>query len=305
MPIDISPLTPTKQLSGFASRNQDLLEELGIQIASGIKYQSYGGFAKEGNLEKLLSINASLEGFDSFKRSNNAAIARVRSAREAVDQIQNIASDVAQLITNRRNSASGSSIAVDLLGQAALERIASNLNVQFDGRFLFAGSKINTRPVENIFTSNVNSDTGEVNARYYNGDSVKPVVRSSSTEEVEYGILANETAFQQLIGAVHLAIEGHNDSDDSLLADAMDMVNSAISNIASIRSTASTTLQRLEGINQVLADAETLNFEDKTDISATDIVEATTQMAAGEATLQAVYIALNRITRLSLTNFIS
>lgn len=304
MPIDISPLTPERQLSIFAQRNQRNLQDVGVEIATNLKYQSFDGYSEEGNLEKLLSLDSTLTGIEAFQRSNTNVLSRVDTTIQVVNQIQDIANSFRNDLLNR-NDVTEDAIELGLIGESALDRIASNLNITFDGRYLFAGSKVDTRPVVDIQTTNINPQDGSYNSRYYEGDSLISVLRNNTGEEIEYGVLANEEAFQQLIGSIHLAIDGHTNDDESTIDDAIDLIDTAIGNLVAVNASVRSSRKLILESQITLESSYNLVFDIRTEIANTDLPEATTRMAAGEANLQAIYIALNRITRLSLANFIN
>lgn len=303
MTIDLTNSTSARVVLNLANQNQDLLKQVSIQIAGGKKYQSFKGFAEEGNVESFISFQASFSKTNTFIQSNEIIRARVDTTSQAISQLQDIASDVSNLIAQRRNSASGQNIAFDIQANSILDRISEKLNTQFDGRFVFAGTKTNTQPVQNIHTSNINSD-GTPLATYYNGDSSVPSVKISDSQDLEYGILGNDISFRQLIGAVHLAIDGDTNNDDEKLGQAMEMINNAVSNLTSVRAKTLASRESLDQADAVHLDVSNLVAENLNKISETNIVDATTRMSELQATIQATYLAYTRLSGLRLANFL-
>jgi flagellar hook-associated protein 3 FlgL len=305
MTIEIKNATPTQLLLNYATQQKDSLAEVSIQISSGNKYNDFEGFANEGNVERYLSYSSSSQFTTSFLQSNNVISSRIGTMSKTLDQLQDIASNLSQLIAQSRNSASGSDIPVDVLGKSMLDDIAGKLNIKFDGRYLFSGTKSDTPPVSNV-QSNTIADDGTPTASYYAGDSEKASIKISNSEELEYGVAGNETGFQQLIGAVHLAITGHNDgNNDETLGKAMDMVSEAISNLASVRSTLGSAQNTINEANATHNATDLLVKENLKDISQTNIVDATTKMSELQATLQATYLAFQRLNQLRLANYLN
>ena len=70
---------------------------------------------------------------------------------------------------------------------------------------------------------------------YYQGDGVELSARVSETQEVRVGFAGNRQGFQELIGALKAAIEGHLTDDRSLLEDALSLATSAIDQINAYR----------------------------------------------------------------------
>jgi flagellar hook-associated protein 3 FlgL len=305
MPIDTTPLTPTKLLTNFALKNQTALQDVSIAIASGQKHQDYAGYAQDGTLEQLLNLDASLSHLASFTTSINVATTRATSTRDSIDKITTVASNFIQSVTQALNGASGSVIPIQSIGTEALNEIATALNIQFDGRYLFAGSKINTEPVQNIQNSNINYDSEATNSGYYHGDTDIAGVRVNEDQNVSYGVLASNPAFQEVVGAIHLAMQAFGQGDTTKLGHAEDQLTASINDLASLRGGVSLTIQSLNDASQTVSDATNSLSNSKTTIANTDIVNATTDMSWRQANLQALYLALDRITKLSVVYYMN
>jgi flagellar hook-associated protein 3 FlgL len=303
MAIEIKTATATQMVLNLASQKQEQLADVSIQISSGNKFRDFEGFANDGNVERFLSLSSSSQLSDSFTQSNNVINARIGTMSKTLDQLQDVASNLSQLIAQRRNAASGDNIPVDVLGKSMLDDVAGKLNIKFDGRYLFAGTKSDTKPVPDVQISNIVD--GEATASYYAGNSDKASIKISNSEELEYGIAGDEAGFQKLIGALHLAIEGHNNNDDDLLGQAMDMVNDAVSDLASIRSTLGSAQNAITEANATHSQTELLVKQNLVNISQTNIVEATTKMSELQATVQATYLAFQRLNQLRLSNYLN
>jgi flagellar hook-associated protein 3 FlgL len=304
MGIEIKSLTPTQLILQLASKQQDELQKVSTQIASGNKHTDFRGFAETGDVERFVSLNQAMSSTTAFLQSNNVVSARITTMDQTVDQLQSIASDVAQLIAKRRNSASGEDVALTAQGQSILDNIAGRLNIKFDGSYLFSGTKTDTAPVVNIQNDPLDSSNGAT-ALYYHGDSTQASIKISNSQEIQYGINANDQGFQELIGAVHLAINGDQENSDSKLALAMDMINNSIQNLASVRAQLGLAKQNIDEANATHNDTKLLVTQNLINVSQTNIVEATTHMSEIQATLQATYIAFQRLNTLRLSNYLN
>lgn len=306
MSLDISSPSPTQLVLKMATDNQEKLQKVSIQIASGNKNENFKDFAKDATTENFLSFKASLGDIETHIRANDSSIARAKTADAAINEMQGLASDLAALIAQKRNGATGSEVNLNLEVGGILSKLEGKLNIKFDGRFLFAGSKTNTRPINDITVSNIDNSgpvpvaTGD----YYMGDEEKPTARSSDSEEVEYGILGNNTAFKSLIGAAHLAISGETNDSDITLQNALSMVDTAINELASTRATGLIAIDRMQKSNASHTNAKLLVEGNLNKISQTDIVEATAIMSQLQAIVQAGYLAFSRLSSLRLTDYL-
>lgn len=303
MAIDISPATPSQVVLKLASKNQEALQKVSMQIASNNKHEDFKGFAEDSTTEIFLNFKTTISEIGAHINANNSAISRVKTMDLSISQIQGLASELSGIITQRRNSASGSSMPIDTQVKGILDKIAGALNVNFDGRFLFAGSKTNTMPVTNINTSNLDGNNIPIDS-YYNGNNDIVSVRSSNSEEIAYGLNANDPAFKDLIGAAHLVIEGHLADDDTILSQAMDMVSTAITELASARANVLSSKERMTKSNTNHTDFQLLIQGNLTKVSQTDIVQATSEMSALTAIVQAGYMAFSKMSNLRLTDYL-
>lgn len=303
MSLDIQTMNPTQVVLKLASQNQEELQKVSIQISSGNKNEDFKGFAADATTESFLSFKATLGDIDTHVRSNNTAISRAKVTDTAITNLQSIANDLSTLITERRNGASGSNLPIDVEVQGMLDKIAGELNVKFDGRYLFAGSKTNTAPIANIQTSNLD-ENGDPTDNYYQGDNDVPTVRSSDSETTTYGVLGNDSAFQSLIAAANLLKEGHDTNDDAFLSKAMDLVGTAVQQLATARANALTSIDRMTKSNSTHSDFKLLIQGNLDKVSQTDIVQATSKMSELQAIVQAGYLAFSRMSSLQLTNYL-
>jgi len=303
MTIDISPATPTKVVLRLTSKNQEAIQKVSMQIASGNKHETFEGFAEDAATEKYLKFKTTLGDIGTHIRSNDTAIAKAKTMDSSIQELQDLATDLTVLIAQRRNSASGESLPIDIQVKGILDKIAGQLNVKFDGLFLFAGSKTNTKPVVDIQTSNLDVNNAPT-ASYYKGDNAVPSVRSSNSEEIEYGVLANNEAFRNLIGAAHLLIAGHANNDDTILASATDLANTAVTGLTSARAIGLIAVDRMQKATASHHDFNILILNNLNEISQTDIVQATSTMSELQAIIQAGYMAFSRLSNLKLTDYL-
>lgn len=304
MTIELKVPTATQTVINLSSKKQEQIQKVSIQIATGYEHQDFQGLASDGSVEKFISLNSTLSATETFKKSNQIIVARTQTSEQALDQIIDIAQEITKTIAQRNNGASGNNVPISVLAPAYLDSIAAALNTRFDGRYLFAGTKTDTKPIENIQSSNIASD-GAATTSYYRGNSDIASIKISQSQELAYGVNANDEAFQKLIGSVHLLIDGDATDDAEKLGSALNMVNEAIEQIVSIvastRSSTNTILQS----NIVLSDVSKLAKRNLSDVSSVNLAEATTKMAELETIIQATYLAFNRLSGLRLSNFLN
>jgi flagellar hook-associated protein 3 FlgL len=302
MALDVTPLTPARSIVKLAEANRQKLEAVTQQVASGDKYQSFAGYAKEGTLQSMLFLKAGVTEAKGFIKSNETATAKLEVIDQSMENIQSAATELSTLIVNRINGASGQDIPVDIIADSLLDRIGSALNATFNGSYLFGGSKNDRPPVQNVSDSNLLE--GEPTASYYQGDSSLAAVRSGIGQEITYGVSAGEEAFRTLIGAAHQLREGHSDDDPEALEHALELVNDAVSQLASRRGVVQRNMDSLASANVSMEDLNLVLEANFNDIQGTDVVEASTRLSELEVSVQASYNAWAQLNKLHLADYI-
>lgn len=304
MTIDIKVPTPTQSIISLSTKKQDELKTVSIQIATGNKHEDFQGFASDGTVERYISLNSTIKATDTYIKSNDIILAKTKTLGQALDQITVVTEDVINTIVQRNNGASGDNLDVNILVDSYLDSIEAILNTRFDGQYIFAGTKTDTKPISNLTSSNVHSSTLITNANYYLGNSAIASVNITQSEQLSYGITANDQAFQNLIGSIHLLKEAHTNDDENMLSDALNMANDALDQIVSLSASNTLSSQRLLKTNETLTSVGTLAFENFTDVAFIRPEIAATKMFELEAVIEATYLAFNRLSNLRLSNFL-
>lgn len=269
------------------------------QISSGRKDESFPTLGR--GINPLQFAETRKVQTDKYQSSIQQANIYIDSYDRSISGLIDTATDFLSVLTQRR-AASGDSVPVDAIADGKLKDIESHLNTQINGQYVFAGDRTNKPAVNDLQVTNLSGNTPTSN--YYLGDGGVLNVRASEQLEIKYGIKADEDAFQKLIGAIHLAKQGHLNDDDTGIAKAIDLLNDSIKGL--------TALQTRNGNNsKLLADADSIHTKVKVqidkavaDITETDVVEATVRLKNTETTLTAAYNAFSRIVGLQLFNFL-
>lgn len=271
------------------------------QISSGQKAETFVELGTQIN--RIHDLEASVKSASRFRDANTVALTRLKSMDIAVAQIQDAAEKLSQSMPTE-NSPGANIFDLKALARATLDTIESALNTTQAGRSLFAGSKTNQPAVDKLRdVVSVNSD-GSANAAYYRGDSFRASVQASDTLNVEYGITADEQAFQDIIGALHkaVALDESGSHTDALQADVL--LQRAIQGLADIRTRVNNDIVTLNEANKHHDRVELQLNEVLNEMTGTDIVSASIEAALNEATLTATMQTFVRVSSLSLVDFL-
>jgi flagellar hook-associated protein 3 FlgL len=302
----------TGTIATFGGVQSDMAE-LTRQISSG---RAAKDFKDLGNKTRLVfDLESKLSRTEGQVDGNKLVLIRLNNMNDSMQQLEDIAT---QFRNNLLTERSGAATALPLadLTKAQLSQVQQALNASVNGRFLFAGTRTDGAPVSDLAgTSNLidasgnnvlpTSETiGTPSANYYQGDDGEVTVRATDQLTVNYGITADDPAFQKLIGAMHMAIQAETRGDQEELAQAVDLVNEAIDGIINHRNAINNNLQILQSVNELHENFKTYLGQTISEQTGVDIAASTTKLALNQTILQATFQNFARISGLKLVDFL-
>ncbi|HFD17138.1 MAG TPA: hypothetical protein ENJ38_12660 [Rhodospirillales bacterium] len=277
---------------------QGRMRETQMAVASGKRERSFDGMAAE--VPRLLSTRFDRTRNDAHIRQNEHVIDRMQAMDGALESLGRIAERARSLLVQRLNDGIGEDVPLDTELESMLREVEARLNTRLDGRYLFAGSRTDTRPVTIPDPPPTTADS----SLYYAGDDLELEVAAEEGVELAYGIPASDSAFEWLVGALGLARQGHlaNDTDD--LETALDNITIAIERLADLRGELGAKRDRLETIVEVQK-ADKVYFDEMvSDIEDTDLSAALSRLAQDRTALEASYLAVSRLSQLSIADYL-
>lgn len=275
-----------------------------IQISSGRKSDNYAGISRDAR--RLVSAEIAHMRTKQYVENNNLIERRLQKMETAVSQTFDIASNYKTLLVNALNSTNSSELAMPIQAKQMLDQLTALLNVEDDGRFLFAGTMTDTEPVDQSGlpgSYTVPTSDGDANG-YYKGDTTKLTVRVDKTFDITYGVHAQEAGFERLMRSLHMIVIGPP-NDRATLEDALKVVNQAVDSIPDLRTRIGTARATIGDVNQNHSDF--LMFLEKTigDLENADITEVITRMNVDQVMVEASIMTLARLSQISLVRFLS
>ncbi len=270
------------------------------QVASGKEAQTFDGLPREA--ERLVNFEAQFARAEEFIRQNDLIQARIQITDSSIDGIFQVASELKVRLLQRVDASTGTAGGLAAEATNMLDTVAGLMNTQINGRFLFAGSATQTQPV--IVPVPDPAAIGVPDASYYQGDSVALQSRASESTDVTYGIPGDRRGFQEIIGALKAAIQGDTLDDKALLDTAIGLVDSAVTELNAMRASlgaAANVVARATATHENLRlYAEGVIGE----IENVDVPEAIAALTADETALQASFMTVGRLARLTLVDFL-
>ncbi len=313
----VATLAQQQLITSASLRTQRKVADLQVQIASGKITQEFSGIAADSN--RLVTLKGQLRNAEQFLENIVITEKRLDLMEFSLEQIDKIARTARQDMLNALNGSNANRFELPKIMQAALDQVVDILNTRDDSRFLFAGGKVTTKPVDlsnGVYTSpspppfDSTADLG-----YYEGDTVTQSARVDEGFVVEYGIKANESAFEKIIRSLDTVAQMTftdpiSSTEQQVLRDAITALTEAIEDNGTSK-TVSDLISDV-GLDRVLLDSvrdkhqNFIQFAQNTiaDIENVDTAEAIASLNFQQVQLEASYTTISRIQRLSLVNFL-
>lgn len=296
----VSTYAMHKNTLSDVTRVQANLAKLQNQMSSGVKSDNFEGL--NGQVEAFVQFEAKIGKTNTLLENNTVILARMQTTDVALDQLINIADDFQDLLVQRRNPVSEGNLQFEISARALMEAAAAQLNSSQEGRYLFAGSRTDTQPVLTPVPGS--AIPGVPDNSYYNGNSTKLYARVSETFEVQYNVTADNPAFQKLFAAFNLGLSADASNSDANLEEATQLITEALDEIISVRAQVQQNIVNVEEVNERHEQLKLYWTGLSEKIIKTDLLSASTEVAMGEAILQASFSSFSRLNELRLTDFL-
>ena len=286
------------RVSGAMQDAQARMRERQIEVSSGKRVSAYAELGGDAGL--LVGAKAQRAQTLTLAAESKKVNDRLQVMDSTVGGLSDLAERFKALLVQRMNGATGGAVPVAAEVDSGLAEIAAQLNRQFGGSYLFAGSRIDTAPVVLPSPPSTAADP----SLYYQGDNITATTRIDAGTVLAYGVTAAAAPFADLIGALGQARAADSANDTTGLQSAMDRLDQAIDGLAQMRGQIGVTSARMQRVGD--QHAATAGYLDDvvSRIEDTDVPTAMTQLAQDQALLQASYTITGRLASLSLAEYL-
>lgn len=318
------------------NKNFDLLN---FRVATGRQFRELKAFGNQA--PQVLDLQNEIASRNGYIRSIELAQVNLRSYEVTLDRLIEVSNDLVKAAAPLSADEPTFGTTAETTAENLLVEIEANLNIEIGERFLFAGSRFDTAPVVElsnlpVYTANdigvVNAietanniptyivDSGGANTAVSYHTQGANAVDARSYESVSltiadnisvnYGLTANEEAFQNLIEA---AIRFRSSAQAGLTTAQREAFLAEAEVLALNSRDQLRQLQSINGLNQARftqqIDAHN-SFTSISQIALDDIVLADDATAAAElaslsSQIQASFTTISRRNQLSLVNFLN
>jgi flagellar hook-associated protein 3 FlgL len=295
---------------GNAMNVQTQLANVQYQESSGLVAQNFGDLGGHGTFQML-----------NFETELNQAQTWATQAQQAGSKTQSIYTAVgamATTMTNLQTRLSTAQTGIDNSGLAdAVKSLQSQLqqsmNVQLGGSYLFAGSNTDTAPVDltnyptlDTSTTPPSYDPTTPDTSYYKGDSTILSVRVATQQKIAYGLTADNPVFEKAMRIMQTALQAAQASpiDKATLNQAYSDCADCITKLANLQESVADVSSQLKSAQQTQTNYATFLSNAVSDVKNVDAAQVASQLSLYQTQLQASYLAVASVTKVTLTSYL-
>lgn len=284
-----------------ALMTQAKVAEKQMQSASGLVSSDYGGLGGATS-QKVLSLQVSLTQSQAYLDAASSANDRVQVMYSTTGSIVDLLNNFKSTLTSAVSATGTDADTLQDTAASTLSDLASLLNTQYGGRYLFAGSATETAPVD---LSNYSAtSTSSADTSYYQGNSDLASVRVSGSRTITYGVTADNSAFEQAMRAISSIANGGTIDNDTI-SSALDQTTEALDAVIGVQTQLSLTSSQLERSIDVQTNFQDAASTVSSSLTEVDVAAVTAQLTTYQSLLEASYAAISKIQGLSLVNYLS
>jgi flagellar hook-associated protein 3 FlgL len=302
MQMRVATFAINDQMIASALRTQSTMANQQIQEASGLISSDFGGLGSSA--QQVLNLQVSVTRAQSYIDAATQTNSKIQVMYSAVNSVSDLVTQFRTLLTGASSASSADAASVTESAKNMLEQMASLLNTQYNGGYLFGGSSTKNAPV-NLSSSvyAAASSPSTTDTSYYQGNSQLATVRVSDSQTVSYGVTADNTAFEQIMRAMNLAASNSPLSTDTL-NEALDLAVDSIDKLGVVQtriSNASASIERASAYQtEYQSYAQTLG----SDLTSVDVAAVTAKLSTYQAQLTASYAAIAKVQSLNLASYL-
>jgi flagellar hook-associated protein 3 FlgL len=283
---------------------QTQLNTASEQSTTGIKSTNYAGVADQAYV--LTSLSAEISQATSYADLAESIQSRVDVYYDSLSTMTDVLTDMLSDLSAAQSSGTNTVIGLNDSAQSALDTMATLLNTQYEGRYLYAGSATDTVPVTvDSTTYGAITVPSSTDTSYYAGNDDVSSARVADGMTVDYGMTADMDMFENALRALNIVANASTDPIDSdALSEATSLINSALDGIGEQQTRMSSVHAQLESVIDMHTDFQLTAESMVSDLSEVDIAEAMVRLDTLSVQLEASYSAVAKVSDLSLFDYL-
>lgn len=280
-------------------RTKSAMSTAQVQEASSLKSGTLGGLGTAAGT--LIDMQGEITSALNYSSQASTAYSRTETMYSAVGSMVDVLITLRSALSSALSSASEDTLSTS--GASALDTLASLLNTQLGGHYLFSGSATDTAPVDADAAYVSATSVSAANTDYYQGNDQTASVQVAADDTVTYGVTAANGAFEEALRVAAVA-SGGGASDSATLTSLYSLATSAISDLSNVQGNLGVNAARLEQAQSQEGNYATYLQSLSTSIDGVDVATLATQVSAYQTQLEASYSALAVIFKLNLATYL-
>ena len=302
MGMRVATFAISQQMIAAALKTQSTMADQQMQEASGVVSPDFGGLGS--STQQVLNLQVSVTRAQSYIDAATQTGGKVQVMYSAVNSIADLTTQFRSLLTAATNAASTDSASVTQSARDMLTEMASLLNTQYSGNYLFSGARTDQAPVDISSTTYAAATSpSTADASYYQGDSAVASVRVSDSQTVSYGVTADNTAFEQIMRAMNLVASNSPLTTDTL-NEALDLTTNSVSALGVVQSKISNAAASIEKASASQTEYQSYAQTLGSDLTGVDVAAVTASLSTYQAQLTASYAAIAKVQSLNLASYL-
>jgi flagellar hook-associated protein 3 FlgL len=298
MVMRVATFALSDSMVAAALRAQAKVANLEVQSASGEVSSDFGGLGNDA--KKVVDLQVSIAQSKAYDDAASSANDRVQAMYSATGSIVDLLTSYKSDLTGAQSTSSDSDSLVES-AQSLMDEVASALNTQYGGRYLFGGSRTETAPVD--LTSYPDASATGSDTSYYQGNDQTASVRVSDSQTIDYGVTADASGFEQALRSLSM-IANASSVDSDTISNALDLATSALDAVTGIQASLSLKSTQLENASGNQQDYQSYASNLSSSLTDVDVASVTAKIATYQSQLEASYSALSKILSLRLSDYL-
>lgn len=272
-----------------------------MQVSTGLKGEKYSDVASD--LRQILLVSESQSKLESYSKNLTNMESYLESVEKTLQGMQKILTETTELATlalNENTPEARASLASTAEGLA--KNLDSLLNTKFQGKYIFSGQATDTNVSE---PSSPKVFAGiPASKDYYQGDSESLQTVVGDGIVLEYGITGDDQGFADLKAGIESLWYGLENNDDSSLEGALDLINNAQSGFGSMLGTVGGEMKQVDILQEQNETTKDFLATQLQELQGVDSSKAINELKANEAALDANFMLLARMGKVSLIDYL-
>ena len=301
---------------------QSNLSSLSTQLASHKKYTSLTEYTT-ADTGRLLNFQSAITQKQGYINSMQTVSSRLDIYDSTLTDLEKIAQDANTLSSTNQNYDPTKLSSLQAQITSYLSQVGGDLNQKLGDRYLFSGTRYNTKPVTDLTallatapsaTPVSNPALPDYDANYVNSSSTNANAYTQDTVTVDqgynitYGITSTDPAFQKLISGLRFMYKATQDTTSAAyqsdMTTAAGLLANSLNSIQTIHASLANNQNTLTSETAKLNTSITSLKDQISNIQSSDLTEVSAEINLLQTQLSASYSATATVLQLSILKFL-